>query len=198
LTTGYDEPTIEVVVMNRKTKSLPLWLQCCGRGSRMSPATGKKDFIVLDFGMNHDEHGLWSEPRTWKLEAPKKKKLGESPVKNCPECEAMLRASAKECEYCDYVFPEKEPEIESAGVMVEVKNRIPTDIQGKFIADLTIDELIILQNSKQFKPSFIWRVVRSHGNSGLKEYASKMQYKRGWLFHHISKLNDCTFKNVRL
>ena len=29
LTTGYDEPTIECVIMNRKTKSLPLWLQCC-------------------------------------------------------------------------------------------------------------------------------------------------------------------------
>jgi superfamily II DNA or RNA helicase len=199
LTTGYDEPSIEVVVMNRKTKSLPLWLQCCGRGSRMSPGTGKTKFTVLDFGMNHDEHGLWSEPRTWKLEPPKKKKLGESPVKNCPKCEAMLRASAKECEYCGYVFPEKEPEPESAGVMVEVnQNRIPSEILGKFVSDLTIDELITLQNAKRFKPSFIWRVVRSHGGSGLKEYASKMQYKRGWLFHHTTKLNDCEYKNIQL
>ncbi|MFK5283892.1 helicase-related protein, partial [Lacticaseibacillus paracasei] len=54
LTTGYDEPTIEVIIVNRATMSLPLWLQMCGRGSRIFP--NKKNFMVLDFGKNHDRH----------------------------------------------------------------------------------------------------------------------------------------------
>jgi superfamily II DNA or RNA helicase len=35
LTTGFDEPTIAVVILYRATKSLPLFLQMCGRGSRV-------------------------------------------------------------------------------------------------------------------------------------------------------------------
>jgi len=34
-TTGFDDPSIEAIIFNRKTKSLPLWLQCCGRGARV-------------------------------------------------------------------------------------------------------------------------------------------------------------------
>ena len=33
---------------------------------------------------------------------------GEAPVKECPECEEMVYASARTCPYCDFVFPERE------------------------------------------------------------------------------------------
>lgn len=195
LTTGYDEPTIECVVMNRKTKSLPLWLQCCGRGSRISP--GKDNFIVLDFGMNHYEHGLWEEPRTWSLEPKKKKKLGEAPVKNCPKCEAMLSASAKECRFCSHIFPIKIDSPEE-GVMIEVKPSTPSELVGRNLSSLTIDELIGLQKSKRYKPSFIWRIIRSKGVEVLKDYASKMEYKHGWVRHHTGLMNDCDFADLIL
>src|SRR5690606_33889770 len=41
LTAGFDEPTIRTVIMNRATKSLTLWLQVTGRGSR--PLDDKKE-----------------------------------------------------------------------------------------------------------------------------------------------------------
>lgn len=49
LTEGYDEPSISCVVNLRLTKSEALYTQIIGRGTRLSPETGKKDLLVLDF-----------------------------------------------------------------------------------------------------------------------------------------------------
>jgi len=180
LTTGYDDPSIEVVIMNRKTKSLPLWLQCCGRGSRIYP--GKTHFTVLDFGMNHDEHGLWAEPRTWSLIEKKKRKKGTeaAPVKNCPKCEAMLSATARKCEFCGHEFEQKEAEL-SEGVMVEMSTKTPEQLVGKPIDVLTPSELVDLQKSKRFAIKFIWRLARQKGDAYLGEYAKLAGYSRGWI-----------------
>lgn len=192
LTTGYDEPSIECVIMNRKTKSLPLWLQCCGRGSRIYP--GKIEFILLDFGMNHDEHGLWDEPREWSLAPSKKKKKQAAPVKDCPTCAAMLHASIMKCKFCGHIFEKKEEELQE-GVMVEVKSKTPEHIQGKKISDLTVDELIELQNCKRYKAQFVWRVIRSKGLDALEGYAEKMGYKSGWIDRQYERMQDIQFTN---
>lgn len=185
LTTGYDEPSIEVVIMNRKTKSLPLWLQCCGRGSRIYP--GKSHFTVLDFGMNHDEHGLWAEPRKWSLIEKKKRKrtdIQASPVRTCPKCEAMLPARVTKCEYCGHEFP-KPNETPKEGVMIEVSALTPDHIKGKRIGELSAGELFDLQKSKRFAARFIWRIVRQHNDDFLKEFAGYAGY--GWAWRQKQK-----------
>ena len=58
-TTGFDEPSIETVILYRATKSLPLFLQMVGRGSRT--CEGKTEFKVLDFGNNLYRFGMWDE-----------------------------------------------------------------------------------------------------------------------------------------
>ncbi|MDJ1498987.1 helicase-related protein, partial [Cytophagaceae bacterium DM2B3-1] len=45
LTTGFDEPTVECILLNRATRSLPLYLQMCGRGSRTTAA--KREFVII-------------------------------------------------------------------------------------------------------------------------------------------------------
>ena len=45
MTTGYDEPSIEVVILYRATTSLPLFMQMVGRGSRVTET--KKKFWIL-------------------------------------------------------------------------------------------------------------------------------------------------------
>jgi superfamily II DNA or RNA helicase len=191
LTTGYDEPSIECIVMNRKTKSLPLWLQCCGRGSRLHP--GKSDFMVLDFGMNHDEHGLWEEPRIWTIEQKKKKKKDQAaPVKECPNCEAMVYASARNCPHCNHEFKQKEEEL-AEGVLVEVKPKAPSKLQGRMLSSLNLDELIELQKSKRYKTAYVWRIVRSKGVQAIKEYGQKMGYSSGWMYRQKQMLNDINF-----
>lgn len=64
LTTGFDEPTVETIILNRATKSLTLYYQMIGRGSRVLP--GKSEFTVIDLGNNAARFGLWSAPVDWK------------------------------------------------------------------------------------------------------------------------------------
>lgn len=64
LTTGFDEPTVEAIILNRATKSLTLYYQMIGRGSRVLP--GKNEFTVIDLGNNAARFGLWSAPVDWR------------------------------------------------------------------------------------------------------------------------------------
>jgi superfamily II DNA or RNA helicase len=63
LTTGFDEPTVESIILNRATKSLTLYFQMIGRGSRKLPH--KDDFTVIDLGNNALRFGLWNDPVDW-------------------------------------------------------------------------------------------------------------------------------------
>ncbi|MFL9844482.1 DEAD/DEAH box helicase [Flavobacterium rhizosphaerae] len=63
LTTGFDEPTVETIILNRATRSLTLYFQMIGRGSRRLPE--KKTFEVIDLGNNARRFGLWSDPIDW-------------------------------------------------------------------------------------------------------------------------------------
>lgn len=64
LTTGFDEPTVDTIILNRATKSLTLYFQMIGRGSRILP--NKNTFRVLDLGNNAARFGLWEAPIDWK------------------------------------------------------------------------------------------------------------------------------------
>lgn len=63
LTTGFDEPTVESIIINRATKSLTLYHQMIGRGSRVLPS--KKEFNVIDLGNNAARFGLWDMYVNW-------------------------------------------------------------------------------------------------------------------------------------
>jgi superfamily II DNA or RNA helicase len=63
LTTGFDEPSVETIILNRATKSITLYYQMIGRGSRVFGH--KKNFTVLDLGNNAARFGLWGTPLNW-------------------------------------------------------------------------------------------------------------------------------------
>lgn len=63
LTTGFDEPTVESVILNRATRSLTLYFQMIGRGSRV--LENKNKFTVLDLGNNVVRFGPWNQPVDW-------------------------------------------------------------------------------------------------------------------------------------
>jgi len=58
LTHGYDDPSLEAVIMARPTESKVLYLQEIGRGMRLSPETGKTDCVVLDVVDVAKKHAL--------------------------------------------------------------------------------------------------------------------------------------------
>ena len=72
LTKGWDFPPIDLVILNRATTSLPLYLQMIGRGSRTAP--NKPYFTVLDYGGNYERHGLWDTEIDWQKKWREQKK----------------------------------------------------------------------------------------------------------------------------
>ncbi|MBM3161324.1 MAG: DEAD/DEAH box helicase family protein [Bacteroidetes bacterium] len=63
LTTGFDEPTVKTIIINRATRSLTLYHQMIGRGSRKLPQ--KKDFKIIDLGNNVRRFGFWQDYINW-------------------------------------------------------------------------------------------------------------------------------------
>lgn len=63
LTTGFDEPSVESIVLNRATRSLTLYHQMVGRGSRI--LKNKDHFSIVDLGNNAMRLGLWQDYINW-------------------------------------------------------------------------------------------------------------------------------------
>jgi superfamily II DNA or RNA helicase len=63
LTTGFDEPSVQSVILNRATTSLTLYHQMIGRGARR--LGGKKTFTIIDLGNNAERFGEWDAPVDW-------------------------------------------------------------------------------------------------------------------------------------
>jgi superfamily II DNA or RNA helicase len=63
LTTGFDEPTVQTIIINRATRSLTLYHQMIGRGSRK--LDNKSNFKIIDLGNNVRRFGLWQDYINW-------------------------------------------------------------------------------------------------------------------------------------
>ncbi len=176
LTTGFDDPSIETIVLYRATKSLPLFLQMCGRGSRIYP--GKSEFAILDFGNNVRRHGFWEEDRVWSLEHKHVKKTPREDtvdVKYCPECDALLPFKTRVCPHCGYVLiKEREPE------EAELEELSYSDIQ--MIADaLSVDELERVRAHRGYKIGWVLHRLKTRGIEAWREYAELKGYDPRWV-----------------
>jgi superfamily II DNA or RNA helicase/predicted nucleic acid-binding Zn ribbon protein len=177
-TTGFDCPDIEVVVVNRATKSVALWLQMVGRGSR--PTANKSTFTILDFGENVHRLGFWQEARDWgKAFAgmENKKGTGVAPVKDCPCCGAVLYASARFCEFCGEIFAtEKKAERGSLELMAYEK------LNGRYLFEIakTPADLWELKSRKNYKQAFIERVLYYANYSELRRFWDAKGYTQGY------------------
>jgi superfamily II DNA or RNA helicase len=122
-TTGFDQPDIETVIVNKATASMPLWLQMCGRGARPHPV--KLAFTIIDLGGNCITHGLWSSPRNWSniFHNPKKPGEGVAPVKECPDCGALMHTAVRLCD-CGHAFPVIKPKDEAIEKFIQVSKAI--------------------------------------------------------------------------
>lgn len=58
LTEGWDCPSVDCIVVLRPTKVRSLYAQMVGRGTRLSPETGKERLLLLDFLWMTDRHEL--------------------------------------------------------------------------------------------------------------------------------------------
>jgi DNA repair protein RadD len=102
LTTGFDAPATDCVVMLRPTMSAGLYYQMVGRGFRL--ADGKENCLVLDFGGNILRHG----PVDAIQAEEKRRKSGEPPAKECPSCHSVIACGYANCPDCGHEFPPPE------------------------------------------------------------------------------------------
>lgn len=58
LTEGWDCPSVDCIVVLRPTKVRSLYCQMVGRGTRLSPDTGKEHLLLLDFLWHTERHEL--------------------------------------------------------------------------------------------------------------------------------------------
>jgi superfamily II DNA/RNA helicase len=66
LTEGYDESSVDCIIMARPTRSRVLYTQCIGRATRLHP--GKEDALILDLVGATDRHDLITAPVLFGLE----------------------------------------------------------------------------------------------------------------------------------
>lgn len=106
LTTGFDYPAIDCIVMLRPTKSTGLYVQIMGRGLRLHP--DKENTLVLDFAGNIARHGPIDQIRV-KDKSSKGEGVSVAPVKECPDCHELLHTSVMVCPGCGHQFPKSDP-----------------------------------------------------------------------------------------
>jgi len=87
LTTGYDETSVDCLIIARPTKSLRLFIQIVGRGLRLHE--GKKECLILDVAGVIEEHGYPTMYRDFNKvkPEPKEKKDVEFLEMTCPNCD---------------------------------------------------------------------------------------------------------------
>jgi len=96
LTTGFDAPRTDCVVLLRRTMSTSLLIQMVGRGLRTSP-DHKRDCLLLDYAGNFAMH-----PAIDEITPPPDGMEKESkPVqRKCKACEALMKPQATHCPAC--------------------------------------------------------------------------------------------------
>lgn len=125
LTTGFDHPPIDLIVMLRPTMSPGLWVQMVGRGTRPSPETQKRNCLVLDFARNTERLGPINDPKV-----PRKKgeKPGDVPIKICDFCGVYNHARATHCISCGELFTFKEKIVKTASTHELLRGNAAVDV----------------------------------------------------------------------
>lgn len=100
LTTGYDDPSIDLIALLRPTQSPIIHVQTVGRGLRINP--GKDHCLILDFAGNTERLGPINDIHVRRK--GEGKKGGEPITKRCPICDTIHPPMAKICDNCGHKF----------------------------------------------------------------------------------------------
>lgn len=190
LTAGFDVKDIGCVILYRATTSKPLFLQMCGRGSRI--VEGKDSFKILDFGNNIRRLGFWEDPRVWSLKKTEKKEKAK-PIKRCPKCEAINSASARKCINCGFAFMKKEDEDDEDEIaeliLLSNKNEILRRAMNKESPEFMAKAI----KMKALKLGHVLHQLKPNEKDYrfARDLIKALQYKAGW--YQYNKFNYKVF-----
>ena len=170
LTTGINNPRIDLITMLRLTRSPGLWVQMVGRGTRPSwvghvghnggpplydintlqgrldsiLASHKQTCLVLDFVGNTKRLGPINYPNL-----PKRRGAGSggSMTRECPKCQTYNHISLKACEECGFEFPPPERVTPNASEADLVSSKVldlmnPPEVAEKQIEIFSVHRMV--------------------------------------------------------
>lgn len=203
LTEGVDIPSIEVGILNRSTVSKSLYFQMVGRILR--PFGSKRNAIIIDQGGNFRQFGDPASdgiPELRETEKKKKKSVGASPVKECPNCGLLQHLSVRNCIECNYLFAISKPlkkavfvDMEEMMAMAHSSGDL-AKILAKPWEVLTLEELEMVRIHKEYKPGWIIRQLRAQSaeipeiqdtifRQLVTTYAELKGYELGWVEYQL-------------
>lgn len=148
LTEGWDCPPVECIVNLRPTRSRPLYAQIVGRGTRLSPETGKTHLLLLDFlwaterlDLVHPAHLVASSPEV------AKKMVEDAAEKGCPQ--DLMEAEKKASE--DVVAQREE---KLAAELAAQRNK-----RKRLVDPLQFEMSIADEDLSGYVPSFGWEMA---------------------------------------
>lgn len=117
LTIGSDIPSIEAIILARRTLVTSLFFQIVGRGARLCPSINKTECLVIDMCGSVILHG-------WDQDDPfihfSKGAKQERCLQLCPRCEELCGEKISVCPNCGFEFPD--PEVVKKCAIAEKKS----------------------------------------------------------------------------
>lgn len=159
LTTGFDAPAVDLIALVRATESAGLYIQMCGRGTRL--AESKEDCLVLDFADNVTRHGPVDMPH---VKQPGEPGGGDAPVKICEECAAYNYAGVRFCVECGWEFPPPEPKYKEKASQKPIMSHQVEPVTYR------VDDVVYYRHQKEGKP-----------DSLKVEYRTSIGHQREWV-----------------
>lgn len=149
LTEGWDCPSVDCVIVLRPTKVRGLYCQMVGRGTRLSPETGKTELLLLDFLWHTERHELCHPASLICKNEEVAKQMTENMEKNtgCPiDIEEAAETAAE-----DVVAKREESLAKELEAMKKRKKRLVDPLQ--FEMSIQAEDLT------SYVPSFGWEMA---------------------------------------
>ncbi len=167
LTTGFDEPTVQTIILNRATRSLTLYHQMIGRGSRKLP--NKSEFKLIDLGNNVRRFGLWQDYLNWQDAFRFPDRFLESRLSENDDLEFEV----------EYEFPRGMSDIMKTDLLEKFNIKdvyyecVDAGKKGKEAVDLSMEnhfEVIVEASTDFYHALELMAVIQEHVEHRLKHY----------------------------
>ena len=184
LTTGFDEPSIELIMVNHSTKSISRYIQEIVRGARpyqYPNGKWKELYRLLDFGQNAKNFGDGNNDLPWMdyflNPASVSTREGVGGVKTCPECGNMNPVGSRFCQglrenfllqefyECGYEFPLSQKE----------EDLVPRMMVKHFNDNIDVAGLILIAKRNGYKvESVYFKILKMAAELASKNFGTML------------------------
>ncbi len=149
LTTGFDAPNIDLLVMLRATTSPGLYVQILGRGMRLHPS--KQNCMVLDFAGNIERHGPIThvQPPRASVSRTNKQEQDKPMCLICPKCRMASPLGSMECADCGHSFAR--PEVVKHETTASDLEVMPANMLADGSEWVSVNEVRYMRHEKEGK-----------------------------------------------